>query len=61
VRSRCADFLEHALIVAGPANAVQHQLFAAGRQMIYLDGGVHDGEQQRGSHDREADQHQAAQ
>src|SRR5216683_6633792 len=53
----CADFLEHALIASGPANAVQHQLFAAGRQMIHLDCGVHDREQQRGSHDREADQH----
>ena len=56
-----AYFLEHALIVAGCPDAVDHQLFAAARQAIHLQGGVHDGEKQRRSHDREADQHQPAQ
>jgi hypothetical protein len=55
-----ADLLEHALIVAGPP-CRDHQLFAASGQAIHLHGGIHDGEQQRRSHDREADQHQSAQ
>ena len=56
-----AYFLEHALIVAGGAHAVDHQLFAAGGQAIHLHGRIHDGEKQRRSHDGEADQHQPAQ
>ena len=56
-----AQLLEHALIIAGTPDALHHQLLAAGRQAIHLHGRIHDGEKQRGGHDRESDQHQPAQ
>ena len=56
-----ADFLEHALIVAGALDSVFYQLFAAIREPIHLHSRVYDREQQRRRNNREADQHQSAQ